>query len=89
MTIPPDVTYIASTIPAQVIRTSGTTMFHIAEIYMGDAMRWVEIAKINAQNDSFPGRSAADRLDPWIYGFREILFPPVPSTAPLDGILGL
>lgn len=76
MTITPEITYIASTIPAQVVRTSGTTLFHIGEIYAGDAMRWAEIARINGL------------IDPWIYGFHEIFIPPVLSSAPLDGILG-
>ena len=76
MTITPETTYIASTIPARALHVSGTTLFHIAEIYLGDAMRWVELAEINGL------------VDPWIYGITTILLPPVLSTAPLDGILG-
>lgn len=77
MTIAPDVTYIASTIPAQVVRTAGTTLFHIGEIHLGDAMRWVELGRINGL------------LDPWLHGASEILLPPVLSQAELTGILGL
>lgn len=78
MTIVNETTYIASTIPAQTVRVSGTTLFHIAALYLGDALRWVELAEIN----NLPNN------DPWIYGIQEILLPPVLSTAPLDGILG-
>jgi hypothetical protein len=39
-------------------------------------MRWVELAHLNGM------------VDPWIWGVRRILLPPVLSDAPLDGILG-
>jgi hypothetical protein len=76
MTIVPETTYIASTIPARSIYVSGTTLFHVAEMQLGDAMRWVELAHINGM------------VDPWVWGVRRILLPPVLSDAPLDGILG-
>ena len=76
MTITPETTYIAATIPAKTIYVSGTTLFHIAEMELGDAMRWVELAHINGM------------IDPWIWGIRKILLPPVLSNAPLTGILG-
>lgn len=76
MTIPPDVTYIASTIPARAVRVSGTTLFHVGELYLDNAMRWVELAEINGVSD------------PWLYGVNTILLPPVLSKAPLTGILG-
>jgi hypothetical protein len=77
MTIVPETTYIAATIPAKSIYVSGTTLFHIAEDQLGDAMRWVELADMN------------DMVDPWIWGIRQILLPPVLSQRPLTGILGL
>lgn len=76
MTIKPETTYIASTIPARAIYVSGTTLFQIAEQYLGDAMRWVELANVNGL------------VDPWIWGVRRILLPPVLSNRPLTGILG-
>jgi hypothetical protein len=77
MTITPETTYIAATIPARSIYVSGTSLFHIAEIQLGDAMRWVELAEMN------------QIVDPWIFGVRQILLPPVLSQQPLTGILGL
>lgn len=76
MTIVPETKYIASTIPAQAIHVSGTTLFHVAEMNLGDAMRWVELGRINGMTD------------PWIYGVHTILLPPVLSQEPLTGILG-
>ena len=76
MTITPDTTFIAATIPARSIFVSGGTLFHVAELYLGDAMRWVELARINGM------------VDQWIWGAHRIIIPPVLSTAPLDGILG-
>jgi len=76
MTITTETTYIAATIPARSIYISGQTLFHVAERELGDAMRWVELARINGM------------VDPWIWGVRRILIPPVLSEAPLDGILG-
>jgi hypothetical protein len=76
MTIIPETTYIAATIPARAIHVSGQTLFHVAEMQLGDAMRWVELARINGM------------VDPWIWGVRRILIPPVLSDAPLSGILG-
>lgn len=76
MTITPETTYIASTIPARAVYASGTTLFHIAEQQLGDALRWVELAHINGM------------IDPWIWGVQRILIPPVLSDAAPDGILG-
>lgn len=76
MTIVPETTYIASTIPARSVYVSGTTLFHVAEMQLGDALRWVELAHINGM------------VDPWVWGMHKILLPPVLSDAPLDGILG-
>jgi hypothetical protein len=76
MTIKPDTTFIAATIPAKSIYVSGSTLFHVGELQLGDALRWVELAEMNGM------------VDPWIWGVRRILLPPVLSTAPLDGILG-
>jgi hypothetical protein len=76
MTILPETTYIAATIPAKFVWASGTTLFHIAEIELGDAMYWVQLAEINGL------------VDPWIKGVTKIFLPPVLSTSPLTGILG-
>jgi hypothetical protein len=32
---------------------SGTTLFHVAAIYLGDATQWVRIALINGISDPF------------------------------------
>lgn len=77
MTITPETTYIAATIPARSIYVSGTTLFHVAEQQLGDAMRWVELSRINGS-----------MVDPWIWGVKRIMIPPVLSDAPLTGILG-
>ena len=76
MTIIPETTYIAATIPARSIHASGTTLFHVAEMQLGDALRWVEVAHMNGM------------VDPWIWGVRKVLIPPVLSSAPVTGILG-
>jgi hypothetical protein len=76
MTIVPETRFIAATIPARSVYVSGTTLFHIAEMQLGDAMRWVELAHINGM------------VDPWIWGIRRVLIPPVLSEAELTGILG-
>jgi hypothetical protein len=76
MTIQIETTYISSTIPAKTVYVSGLTLFHVAEIYLGDAMRWVELAQIN------------NLTDPWLRGVTQVLLPPVLSSAPLSGILG-
>ena len=69
--------YIASTIPAKVVRASGTTLFYIAMLQFGDALQWAPIAQLNGL------------IDPWITAQEDILIPPVlPNTTP-TGILGL
>lgn len=68
--------YIASTIPAQVIYASGTTLFQIAMTQTGDALQWVAIAELNGLTD------------PWIFGQQTILIPPVFPTGTQTGILG-
>jgi hypothetical protein len=69
--------YIASTVPARIVRESDTTLFHIAMRETGDALLWPSIAHLNGM------------IDPWVEGQQEILIPPVlPSGAP-TGILGL
>jgi hypothetical protein len=75
MTAP--VGFIASTIPAQVIRVSGTTLFHIAMQQTGDPLQYVAIANLN------------NISDPWIGAEEEILIPPVFPSGPQTGIWGL
>lgn len=69
--------YIAACIPAKPVYVSGTTLFHLAEDNSGDALHWVDFAVLN------------NMTDPWIRGLQRILVPPVFSTAPPTGILGL
>jgi len=69
--------YIASTIPAQIIHVSGTTLFQVAMMQTGDPLQWVSIAELNGV------------IDPWIVAQQEILIPPVLPTGAQTGILGL
>ena len=69
--------YIASTIPAQIVRASGTTLFHIAMQQSGNPLQWVAIANLN------------NLIDPWINAQANILIPPVLPTDTQTGILGL
>ena len=69
--------YIPSTVPAKVVWVSHTTLFQVALEELGDPLRWVEIARLNGLSD------------PWVTPLTQILIPPVLSTAPVTGILGL
>jgi hypothetical protein len=69
--------YIAATIPAAMVRVSGTTLFEVAMLKTGDPLQWVVIAQLN------------DLTDPWISSLEEILIPPVLPTGTQTGILGL
>ena len=69
--------YIAATVPAKIVRASGTTLFNIAMMETGDPLQWVAIAQLN------------DLVDPWITALEEILIPPVLPSGPQTGILGL
>lgn len=69
--------YIAATIPAAIVRVSGTTLFEVAMLQTGDPLQWVAIAQLN------------DLTDPWISSSAEILIPPVLPTGTQTGILGL
>ena len=70
--------YIAAAVPAQLVRVSNTTLFHLAQQYLGDAMRWPAIAQLNGMTD------------PWVTGLTEIKIPPsVDRTVTPTGILGL
>lgn len=79
MTITPTpVAFIASTIPAKIVRISGTTLFNIAMMQTGNALQWVAIAQMN------------NLIDPWITAQSDIMIPPVfPSQGSQTGILGL
>jgi hypothetical protein len=68
--------YIAATVPAQIVRVSHTTLFHIAMEQFNEPLQWVAIAQLN------------DTVDPWIFGREDVKIPPVLSTATPDGILG-
>jgi len=69
--------FIAATIPAKVVRVSGTTLFHVAMLQTGDPLQWVAIAELNGLTD------------PWIVGQQTILIPPVLPSGVQTGILGL
>ena len=69
--------YIAATVPAKIVRASGTTLFNIAMMETGDPLQWVAIAQLNGL------------VDPWITALEEILIPPVLPSGPQTGILGL
>jgi hypothetical protein len=69
--------YIAATVPAKIVRASGTTLFNIAMMETGDPLQWVAIAQLNGLTD------------PWITAMEEILIPPVLPSGPQTGILGL
>lgn len=68
--------YIAETIPAKVVRTSGTTLFEVAMRESGDALNWAQIALFNGLTD------------PWADGQLDILIPPVFPTSTPTGIFG-
>jgi hypothetical protein len=69
--------YIGATIPAKVLRVSGTTLFQIAMQQTGDPLQWVAIAELNGLTD------------PWIVGQQTLLIPPVLPSGVQTGILGL
>ena len=69
--------FIASTIPAKVVRVSGTTLYHLAMLQTGDPLQWVAIAELNGLTD------------PWIGGQQTLLIPPVLPSGAQTGILGL
>ena len=69
--------YIAATVPAKIVRASGTTLFNVAMRETGDPLQWVAIAQLNGL------------VDPWITALEEILIPPVLPSGPQTGILGL
>lgn len=70
--------YIAATIPAKVVRSSHTTLFHVAMLETNDPLQWVSIAELNGMTD------------PWILsGQVDVLIPPVLPSGEQSGILGL
>jgi hypothetical protein len=67
--------FIGATIPAKVLRVSGTTLFQIAMQQTGDPLQWVAIAELNGITD------------PWIVGLTTLLIPPIFPTGAQTGIL--
>lgn len=69
--------YMAGAVPARLIRVSNTTLYQIAADYLGDALYWPRIAKLN-------------RLaDPWIGPLTELLIPVTqPRADTPSGVLG-
>jgi hypothetical protein len=66
-----------ATIPAAIVRSAGTTLFHVAMVQTGDPLQWAAIANLNGL------------VDPWINTQVDVLIPPVLPTGPQTGILGL
>ena len=66
--------FIAATIPAKVLRVSDTTLFNVAMQRTGDPLQWVAIAQLNGL------------VDPWIFGQKTVLIPPVLPTGAQSGI---
>jgi hypothetical protein len=69
--------FIAATVPAKIVRVSGTTLFEIAMRETGDPLQWVAIAQLNGMTD------------PWVDALQEVLIPPVLPSGAQSGILGL
>jgi hypothetical protein len=67
--------YIASTIPAKIVRDAGPTLFHVAMLQTGDPLQWVAVAQLN------------DLIDPWLNNRSNILIPPVLPSGTQTGIL--
>jgi hypothetical protein len=55
--------FIASTIPAKIVRASGTTLFHIAMRETGDPLQWVALAELNGLTHD-PGRATRTLVFP-------------------------
>jgi hypothetical protein len=62
---------VAQTLPAKVVRVSGTTLFHVAARELGDATLWERIADLNGLTD------------PWITRLVELKIPPRASAVRL------
>lgn len=75
--VPKPLPYIASSVPAKIVREANTTLFHVAMVEAGDPLQWVVIAELN------------ELIDPWLRGVKDILIPPVLPSGPQTGILGL
>lgn len=69
--------YIASTVPAEIVRSYVGDLFHLAMIKAGDPLQWVAIAELNGLTS------------PWVDTPQDILIPPVFPNEPVSGILGL
>lgn len=68
--------YIAATVPAKIVRVSGTTLFRVAMEQAGDPLQWPAIAALNGLTD------------PWITAQVDLKIPPVFPTGTPTGILG-
>lgn len=73
-TATPQTGYIAATVPATIVRTSGTTLFQLALAQWGNALSWPSIAALNGL------------IDPWINGQAEVLIPPITPTGLQAGL---
>lgn len=62
--------FIGKAVPVLTIQASGTTLFHLASQYLGDATQWTRLAAFNAG-----AVTANDFIDPWITGLTAIAIP--------------
>jgi hypothetical protein len=69
-----DLGYIGAAVPVRKVWASGTTLFHVAAIELGDASQWYRVAEINGITD------------PWVGAATQLLIP-APATSN-GGILG-
>ena len=68
--------FVAAAPPARLVRVNYTTLFHLAALYLGDALLWTAIAAANGL------------ADPWINTQSTIAIPQrVPSAIPPTGLL--
>ena len=67
--------YAGAGVPTNFVWAQNTTLYEIAAIYLGDAMFWTAIARLNGVSD------------PWIYGLQKILLPIFFDANDTSGIL--
>lgn len=61
---------------ARIIEVTGTNLFTVAALYLGDATQWNRIAALNGMTD------------PWIFaGVKTLILPPYNANAGNGGVL--
>ena len=66
--------YIGSTVSAELVRVSNTSLFHLAARYLGDATLWYILADLNNIDD------------PWIVKMTEIKIPDATGVVSNGGV---